>query len=228
MAIPKLSISFMPNPEQGSPRPLVSVLMPFRNAAGTLPACLDSVGAQSLVDYEFLAIDDGSEDRSRAIVAKRARYDQRIRLLDNLNPGLVPALNLGLDCARAPFVARMDADDLMSPQRLALQSEYLRRNRQIALVASQVRLFPDERIMASETGPTPVAHLRCLQRELRIASTHITFVDGGVRQLDAVFHLGVKCVLATWSHNGPREQDHARERGYRLCSLEDAEAQLFD
>ncbi len=89
-------------------------------------------------------------------------------------------------------------------------------------------LFPDERILASEAGPTPVAHLRSLQKELKVASTQITFVDAGVRQLDAVFHLGVKCVLATWGNNGPREQEHARERGHRLCSLEDAEGQLFD
>ena len=134
---------------------------------------------------------------------------------------------------RALFAAHPGLPDLLrrraSDRALAILTERNRRSVGLLLRDYGVEdLFPDERIMASETGPTPVARLRSLQKELRIASTHITFVDSGVRQLDAVFHLGVKCVLATWGHNGPREQDHALERGFRLCSLEDAEAQLFD
>ena len=134
---------------------------------------------------------------------------------------------------RALFDPHPGLPDLLrrraSDRALAILTERNRRSVGLLLREHGVEdLFPDERVMDSETGPTPVAHLRSLQRELRIASTQITFVDSGVRRLDAVFHLGVKCVLATWGHNGPREQDHARERGYQLCSLEDAEAQLFD
>jgi glycosyltransferase involved in cell wall biosynthesis len=128
--------------------PAVSVVMPFRNAVATLPACLDSVRRQSLADFELIAIDDGSEDESATLVAACARRDRRIRLLRPGRLGLVGALNLGIDEAAAALIGRMDADDLMHPQRLQAQYEYLQREPEVALVATRVELFPAERIQA--------------------------------------------------------------------------------
>jgi glycosyltransferase involved in cell wall biosynthesis len=68
--------------------------------------------------------------------------------LENPGRGLVAALNYGLSQARAPLVARMDADDRMHPERLQLQADYLARHPGIALVGSKVRLFPERRIAA--------------------------------------------------------------------------------
>lgn len=126
--------------------PSVSIVMPFRDAAETLPACLTSIAAQTRRDWELLAIDDGSTDSSAALVRAAATEDARIRLLSPGRVGLVAALNLGLAEARAPLVARMDADDVMAPERLALQRDHLARHEEVVLVACQVRLFPDDAI----------------------------------------------------------------------------------
>jgi glycosyltransferase involved in cell wall biosynthesis len=116
--------------------------MPFRNAAGTLPECLESILRQTLRRFELLAIDDGSEDDSQAMVERLAQADPRVRLLQPGSVGLVGALNLGVERSRAPLVARMDADDVMHEERLQAQRDFLRQNGSIALVASQVALIP--------------------------------------------------------------------------------------
>lgn len=122
--------------------PAISVVMPFRNAALTLPACLASIIRQRGASFELLAVDDGSSDDSAALVVAAARRDPRIRLLQADQPGLVAALNYGVGAARAALVARMDADDLMHPDRLQLQQAFLTAQPAIALVASRVALFP--------------------------------------------------------------------------------------
>jgi glycosyltransferase involved in cell wall biosynthesis len=128
--------------------PALTVLMPVRNAAATLGACLDSIQAQCFTDFELLIIDDGSSDDSRALVSARARGDARIRLQTGARRGLVASLNEGLTRARAPLIARMDGDDIMDPQRLALQLAYLHRHEEVDVVASRVRAFPPERLRA--------------------------------------------------------------------------------
>lgn len=131
-----------------SRQPEVSVVMPFRDAAETLPECLDSLRRQTLGDYELLAVDDGSQDGSAALVAAAARADARVRLLQPGRVGLVGALNAGVAAARAGLLARMDADDLCHPERLEAQRDALRARPELALVGTQVELFPEEQIKA--------------------------------------------------------------------------------
>lgn len=126
----------------------VSILLPFHNEAQTLEACLDSIQAQTLKEFELLAVNDASTDGSTAIVAKRARKDPRIRLLNSPVRGLVPTLNHGLTMARGPLIARMDADDLMYPARLLSQYRFLHTHPEYDLVAGRARLFPDSEIDA--------------------------------------------------------------------------------
>jgi glycosyltransferase involved in cell wall biosynthesis len=128
--------------------PVVTVLMPVRNAAATLETCLDSIQAQSLEDFELLVVDDASTDDSRELVLARAKSDARIQLMGAPRRGLVACLNAGLGKARAPLIARMDGDDLMDVERLALQWAYLQRHPEVDVVASCVRAFPAERVGA--------------------------------------------------------------------------------
>ncbi len=129
-------------------RPALSILLPVRDGATTLPACLDSIRAQTWADFELLAIDDHSQDASVLLLERAARQDPRVRLLRNPGRGLVDALNLGLEQARGDLVARMDADDIMHPERLALQAEYLRRHPGVALAGARVKLFPEGIVQA--------------------------------------------------------------------------------
>ncbi len=126
--------------------PAISILLPFRDAEATLPECLESIRRQTCGDYELLAVDDGSRDGSAALVEAAARQDARVRLLRLGRVGLVAALNSGLAQARGALVARMDADDLMRPERLAAQRGALEREPDIALVACRVELFPAEEV----------------------------------------------------------------------------------
>ena len=128
--------------------PCLSILLPFRNAAATLPECLLSIQRQSLTNYELLAVDDHSSDASRSLLQQVAARDSRIRLLSNPGQGLVSALNHGLQRAATPLIARMDADDRMHPERLRLQYRYLQRHHEIALLGCATRIFPTHGLRA--------------------------------------------------------------------------------
>ena len=123
--------------------PRVSVLMPVYNAAGTLPETLQSTAAQSLGDFEVIAVDDGSDDDSGKILEAWSRGDRRIKPIRAGRVGLVNALNHGLSRCRGEWVARMDADDRMHPDRLARQVELLDARPDISVAGSLVEIFAD-------------------------------------------------------------------------------------
>jgi hypothetical protein len=112
--------------------PLVSVLMPVYNGARYLPAAVDSILGQSLRDLEFVVIDDGSTDETPAILSRYA--DRRLKLRRLEHVGLVAALNAGVDACSAPYIARMDADDLSYPDRLRRQADHLQSDPRCDLV----------------------------------------------------------------------------------------------
>lgn len=120
--------------------PLVTVLLPVFNGATFLRAAIDSVLASSFEDLELLVIDDGSTDSSVAII--RSYQDPRVRLVvHELNRGLIASLNEGLDLARGRYVARMDADDIMLPERLARQVNALDNDPGLGVVATCVEFI---------------------------------------------------------------------------------------
>jgi glycosyltransferase involved in cell wall biosynthesis len=122
--------------------PLVSLLMPVRDAEATLPACLESIRRQRGPSWECVAVDDGSSDGSAACLARAQAEDPRFRTLSQGPSGIVAALQHGLRHCRGEYVARMDADDVMLSRRLALQVRALAEQPELAGVGCHVRLFP--------------------------------------------------------------------------------------
>ena len=120
--------------------------MPVFNSQDTLTECLDSIFYQSLQDFELIAVNDFSTDKSVEII--RSYNDPRIRVIENKNKGIVPALNTGLSCCNSNYVARMDADDVMYAERLEKQYEVLNGDSDITLCATQAKKFPEEIIQA--------------------------------------------------------------------------------
>jgi succinoglycan biosynthesis protein ExoO len=109
----------MSAPDRTGRPPLVSVVMANHDGERHIARALRSVLAQTLEDIEVIVSDDASSDRSVAIVQESARTDARVRLLtaaDNGGPGA--ARNRALDVARGEWVAIVDADDIIHPERL--------------------------------------------------------------------------------------------------------------
>lgn len=109
------------------------------NGARYLESALASIQQQTLQEIEIIVVDDASTDETPQILARLAATDPRIHvktLTENL--GVAGAANRGLDIARAPYVARMDSDDLSEPERLARQKAYLETNAQVMLVGSSI------------------------------------------------------------------------------------------
>ena len=121
--------------------PAISVLLPVFNAERYLRAALESVLAQTFTDLECVIVDDGSTDTSPTILAQHAAHDDRIRIIRQENMGIVAALNRGLAECSAPLVARMDADDICLPQRLATQLDYLDRHPEVVAVGTAFQLI---------------------------------------------------------------------------------------
>ena len=122
--------------------PSISILMPVRNEERYLQASLDSLYRQTCTEWELIAVDDGSSDRTAAILAEASRSDMRVRVIRREGGGLVAALNAGLKSCEAPLLARLDGDDICHPRRLELQAAYLETNPDIGLVACDFRHFP--------------------------------------------------------------------------------------
>jgi glycosyltransferase involved in cell wall biosynthesis len=124
--------------------PEVSVLLPCYNAAAFLPACLASLFEQSFDRFEIVAVDDGSQDRTSRLLEESARRDRRLKVIRRDHRGVATALRIASEEARAPIVARMDADDICRPDRLAVQVDFLRGHSEVGVVGSCVRFFPRE------------------------------------------------------------------------------------
>jgi glycosyltransferase involved in cell wall biosynthesis len=141
--------------------PTISVVMPVYNARRYVAQAVESILAQTVTDFEFVIIDDGSTDGSTAILRRYAERDGRIRLVSRPNTGLVRALNEGLSLVRGPFVARMDADDISLPDRFALQLAAFRANdRLVALGGSFVCMDAAGRHLTRFEQPTDDATIQ--------------------------------------------------------------------
>jgi glycosyltransferase involved in cell wall biosynthesis len=114
----------------------VSVLMTVYNGMPYLPLAVDSVLAQTLQDFQFVIVNDGSTDGTAAYLASLS--DPRITVLHQANQGTAAAANHGLAHIDSAFVARMDADDVTLPARLQRQRDFLLANPQVGLVGTQV------------------------------------------------------------------------------------------
>lgn len=148
----KRNLSFMPTPA-------ITVAMSVYNGERFLADAIESILTQSFRDFEFLIVDDGSTDSSADIITRFAQSDPRIRPIIRENRGLIASLNQMIQEARAPIIARMDADDIAAPTRFAQQFAYLQDNPDYGVVGSWSEdMGEDGKPMAREGADHPLRH----------------------------------------------------------------------
>jgi glycosyltransferase involved in cell wall biosynthesis len=160
--------------------PLISVVMPARNASATLEQSLQSLAEQSLRDFELVLVDDGSSDGT-AELARSFACKLSLRLVEHeQSQGVARSINDGLAASDSEFVARLDADDLAHPDRLTQQVMLLRQQPRVSVCGSHMLVFDNA------SGPTQ-------PRGMLAHPTHSAAIRTALLQRCAISHPSVMC-----------------------------------
>jgi glycosyltransferase involved in cell wall biosynthesis len=123
---------------------VVDILMPVRNGEPFLVEAMESLLAQTFTDWRLITVDDRSDDNTWEILCTYSKRDERFLCLKNQGAGIVRALNTALAYSRAPFLARMDADDVSDPFRLEKLLRLLDSEPDASVGGSRVNAFPQD------------------------------------------------------------------------------------
>jgi glycosyltransferase involved in cell wall biosynthesis len=121
--------------------PAISVVLGVYNGQRFIAAAIESILKQTFTDFEFIVVDDGSTDKTVSILQKYASQDPRLKVVQIPHGGIVDAANAGLQAARAPLIARADADDISMPERFAKQVQYMAEHPDVVCLGSRMWLM---------------------------------------------------------------------------------------
>ena len=120
----------------------ITALMTTYNSAAHVSETIESILNQSYTDFEFLIIDDGSEDNTVSVI--KSYKDSRIRLIEcSDNQGVGARLSQALNEVKTPYIAKVDSDDISHPERFEKQLNYLEQNSHLDIVKCYFEYFPD-------------------------------------------------------------------------------------
>lgn len=146
------------------PGPAITVALSVYDGERFLAAAIESVLAQTFADFELLIVDDGSRDHSARIIRHYADQDARILPILRENRGLIASLNEMVELARAPIIARMDADDICRPDRFAAQYAFLEAHPDYGVVGSWSEDIDENGAPMQRTGEDhPLTHAQMLE-----------------------------------------------------------------
>lgn len=152
--------------------PLISVLIPAYNAVKTLPACIDSILAQTEPDFEVIIVEDGSTDDTPALCDQIARQDARIRVIHRTNEGVGMARNTALDAAKGEYLCFVDSDDYVSPHYLALLLDMCRTTGKKMALAGYEVIHDGDPVPAWQADPGPVEVIDTMDYYRRLYTIH--------------------------------------------------------
>lgn len=156
--------------------PLLSVVMPVYNGEQYLGEAIKSVLAQTYSNFEFIIINDGSNDDTELIIKNYQWKDPRIKSINlKQNGGISNALNVGIDFAHGDYIVRMDCDDIITTDKFSRQVEYFREHKEkVDVLGSYFCFFYDNSIDRCKmvpayahdvrNGKSPVHHPTCMIR----------------------------------------------------------------
>ena len=118
--------------------PAISVIMSVYNDEKYLAKSIESILNQTYSDFEFIIINDGSTDKSMEIIDRYKNEDKRVVVVNQENMGLTKSLNKAIKLSKGKYIARMDSDDISVSNRLEKQIEFLKHNKDYALVGTNI------------------------------------------------------------------------------------------
>lgn len=136
--------------------------MPAYNAELYIARAIESILNQTIKEFELIIIDDSSNDSTYQIAKKYAEIDKRIKLHRNRkNLQIAETLNKGIRLSESKYIARMDADDISHPERLRLQYEYLKKNKEVAVVGANMEIINETgEVVSKREYPTSNEELK--------------------------------------------------------------------
>ena len=179
--------SLMINPENKN-TPKVTVVMSVYNGEAHIHEAIGSILGQTMTDWEFLIVDDGSTDDTATILKHYASNDCRFKIVKNTNNiGLTKSLNRGIKLARGKYIARQDADDKSLPERLEKQVQFLEANTDYFLIGTDYEIIDEHsNIIGKPEIPVPINN-----HEIKAAiSKYNTFVHSFVMFRNDVSRIG--------------------------------------
>ncbi|WP_191016996.1 glycosyltransferase family 2 protein [Treponema zioleckii] len=168
--------------------PEISIIMPVYNGEAFLNEAIDSVINQTFSDWEFIIINEfGSNEKATTILRDYEKKDSRIKIVQNTERLRISAsMNVGIDNAKGKYIARMDADDICAPNRLAIQHEYMEQHTDIDICGIKPTLFgeanwewkveTDSETLKSDTlFFTPFVHPTIMIRKESLEKQHLRY-----------------------------------------------------
>lgn len=185
----------------------LSVILPVFNAASFLKEAIDSILYQTYSDFELLIYDDGSTDKSRAIIDTYT--DARIiRKYFDVNQGLIKILNIGFNDAQGKYIVRMDADDISLPDRFQKQFDFMEANPKLGISGTQLKLIHNDEVVSRPLDDiairwwffkgSPFAHPSVIIRTSVINQHHLSFNSNAyvAEDFDLWWRMGFHCQMA--------------------------------
>ncbi len=177
----------------------ISVILPLYKVEKYLSECLDSIISQSLREFEIIAVDDGSPDRSGEIADEYAAVDPRIKVIHQENHGVGHARNIGLAAASGTFVYIMDSDDWLEPGALGIMYEAAAANHADSVIIAHWECHENGKRIKKHSGNRPdygelrflggPAWSRLIRRQVIIDHPEIRFPENIWTGQDTVFCL---------------------------------------
>lgn len=184
--------------------PVISIISGIYNCADTLPAAIESILAQTVTDWEWILCDDASADDTYSVAKRYAdQYPGKFVLLRNeQNMGLNYTLNRCLEYAKGKYIARMDGDDLCSPERFGEELRCLEEHQDIAIVSTDMEFFDETGTWGRISHPefpenrdflagSPFCHAPCMVRREAYDAVGGYTVDRKLLRVED-YHLWVK------------------------------------
>jgi glycosyltransferase involved in cell wall biosynthesis len=160
--------------------PLISVVMAVYNGGDYLDEAIESILQQTLTNFEFLILDDGSKDNSLKMIEKYADNDSRIKVIARENRGFAFSLNEMLAVSKGKYIARMDQDDIALSHRFELQIQHLENHPKVAVLGGGCHMIDHKgRYLTTFIHPETNAEI---QSELLVGHSAISHPSAMIRR----------------------------------------------